>query len=97
MDVEPDATSQFVVAEAGWRFGAMAKTSPVQFEIPNRTGAVLQISGRAANVNDVESPAELCTLTRWTDRRRGHGDSDVPPAPVFALGLSTRRAADRWS
>lgn len=90
--VEPDATSRFVVAERSWRFGAMAKSSPVQFEIPNRTGAVLHISGRAANVNDVESPAELCTLTRWTVGGAGHTDSDVPPAPAFALGLSTRRA-----
>ena len=90
--VEPDATSKFVVAETGWRFGSVAKTSPAQFEIPNRTGAVLHVSGRAANVNDVESPAELCTLTRWTVGGAGHSDSDVPPEPAFALGLSIRRA-----
>ena len=29
-DVEPDATSLFVVGEAAWRFGAAAKTSPVR-------------------------------------------------------------------
>lgn len=85
---EPDATSRFAVAEAGWRFGSTGRTSPVQFEIPNRTGAVVQISGRAANVNDLESPAELSTLTRWTVGGAGHGDADVPPAPVFALGLA---------
>lgn len=84
--VEPDATSRFAVAEAGWRFGATSRTSPVHFEIPNRTGAVMQISGRAANVNNLESPAELCTLTRWTVGGAGHSDVEVPPAPVFALG-----------
>ncbi|HWQ54852.1 MAG TPA: hypothetical protein VN442_14290, partial [Bryobacteraceae bacterium] len=89
--VEPDATSLFAVAEAGWRFGAMGKSSAVQFEIPNRTGAVVQISGRAANVNDLESPSELCTLTRWTVGGAGHSDSEVPPEPVFAIGLARSR------
>lgn len=89
--VEPDATSLFAVAEAGWRFGATAKGSPVRFEIPNRTGAVVQVSGRAANVNDLESPAELCTLTRWTVGGAGHSDADVPPAPVFALARGRSR------
>lgn len=88
--VEPDATSLFAVAEAGWRFGATAKSSPVRFEIPNRTGAVAQVSGRAANANGLESPAELCTLTRWTVGGAGHSDADVPPPPVF--GLSRGRA-----
>ncbi|MFB3829028.1 MAG: phage tail protein [Bryobacteraceae bacterium] len=89
--VEPDATSTFAVAETGWHFGAMAKSSPVEFEVPNRTGAVMQISGRSANVNDVEAPAELCTLTRWTVGGGTQGDADVPPAPMFGLGLSQRR------
>lgn len=87
-DIEPDATSSFVVAESSWRFGATAQSSPVSFEIPNRTGAVLHISGRAANVNDVESAPELATVTRWTIGGAGHADSDVPPQPVFGLGLS---------
>jgi hypothetical protein len=90
-DIEPDATSSFVIAEAGWHFGAATKTSPVQFEIPNRTGAVVQIVGRAANVNDQEPPYELSTVTRWVVGGAGGGDTDVPPAPVFALELSPGR------
>ena len=86
--VEPDATSRFTVAEPGWRFGSTAKAGPVRFEVPNRTGAVVQISGRAANALDVESAAELCTLTRWKIGGAGQGDADVPPAPVFAVGLA---------
>ncbi|HZT34218.1 MAG TPA: phage tail protein [Bryobacteraceae bacterium] len=89
--VEPDATSEFAVAESGWHFGASAKSSPVQFEIPNRAGAVLHISGRAANVNDEEAAPELCTLTRWVVGGSGHTDADLPPTPVFGLGLAQGR------
>ena len=64
-DVEPDATSVFVVAENSWRFGALTKSSPVQFAIPNRGGEVVQVSGRSANVNDVECAPEISTVTRW--------------------------------
>ena len=88
-DTVPDATSYFVVAESGWHAGATAHASPVQFEIPNRTGATVHISGRAANVNDEESPLELCTLTRWVIGGSGGLDADVPPAPSFGMGFST--------
>src|SRR5581483_8667647 len=91
-DVAPDATSQFVIAEAGWHVGASGKTSPVQFEIPNRTGAVVQVLGAAANVNDQEGPYELCTVTRWTIGGAGAGgDTNVLPAPIFALSLLAGR------
>src|SRR5579864_992085 len=87
-DTEPDASSYFVVAESGWHFAASAKTSPVQFEIPNRAGATVQISGQAANVTDSESPLELCTVTRWVIGGGGALDGDVPPTPSFGFGLS---------
>ena len=64
--VQPDATSLFVVAEAAWHFAAATKTSPVQFEIPNETGVTLHMQGRGANVNNLEGPPLLSTLTRWT-------------------------------
>ncbi len=88
-DITPDATSQFVIAEAGWHLAASSKTSPVQFEIPNRTGAVVEILGAAANVNDQEAAYELSTVSRWIIGGAGidQGDIDVPPAPIFALSL----------
>jgi hypothetical protein len=91
-DTQPDATSFFVVAEAGWHFAVASKTSPVQFDIPNRTGAVLQIQGRAANVNNLENPSALSTLTRWVVGGGGLGDTDVPPLPLFGLGPSSSQS-----
>ncbi len=85
-DVEPDATSGFVVAEGAWAFGAVVKTSPVQFQVPNRTGAMIQISGRAANVNDGEASYELSPLVRW-QIGGGASDAGVPPAPDFGIDV----------
>jgi hypothetical protein len=87
--VQPDATSQFVVAEAAWHFAASAKTSPVEFEIPNETGVTLHIQGRGANVNNLEGPPLLSTLTRWMIGGGGLGDLAAPPQPVFGLGTSS--------
>jgi hypothetical protein len=84
-DVEPDASSFFAIAEAGWHFGALTKSSPVQFSIPNRAGEVVQIMGRAANVNDTECSPEISTVTRWMIGGAGTVDADVPPAPFFGL------------
>jgi hypothetical protein len=88
-DITPDSTSFFVVCEAGWRFGALSATSPVSFDVPNRTGATVQLSGRAANVVDIEAPYELSPLRRWTigGAQGSELDSDVPPAPVFGLNV----------
>jgi len=87
--VQPDATSLFVVAEAAWHFAAAAKTSPVQFEVPNETGVTLHIQGRGANVNNLEGPPLLSTLTRWMIGGGGLGDMAAPPQPVFGLGTSS--------
>jgi hypothetical protein len=87
-DVHPDASSCWVVAEAGWQFGALSKTPPVQFEVPNRGGETVEIMGKAANVNDIECAGELSTVTRWQIEGSGVSDSDVPPAPHFGLGLA---------
>jgi hypothetical protein len=83
-DIEPDSSSFFVVAEPSWRFGALTTTGPAAFEIPDRTDATVHVSGRAANVYDEECSPDLCPLTR---HRIGGGgaDTDVPPAPQFAL------------
>jgi len=83
--VEPDATSFFVVAEAGWHFAAMTKSSPVQFEVPNLAGEVVQITGLAANINDAECAAALSLVTRWQIGGSGTSDADVPGVPFFGL------------
>jgi hypothetical protein len=86
-DVAPDAGSRFVVAESGWRFGATATASPVRFEVPNRAGATIHVTGVAANANDVESPLALATVTRWylSGALASGSDADAPPLPVFGL------------
>jgi hypothetical protein len=83
--VEPDATSFFAVAEAGWHFAALTKSSPVQFVVPNLAGEVVQITGLAANVNDVECAAALSLVTRWQIGGSGTSDADVPGVPFFGL------------
>jgi hypothetical protein len=87
--VEPDATSFFVVAESTWHFGGIGATSPVSMFVPNREGATVHVSGRAANALDKESPYELAPLTRWQigGAQGGSLDADVPPEPVFGLNL----------
>jgi hypothetical protein len=85
-DVEPDATSFFTVAEAAWHFAAVAENSPIQFTIPNRTGEVVEITGRAANVNNLECSPQLSIVTRWTIGGSGSADTQVPPPPYFGLG-----------
>ena len=88
--VLPDASSFFVISEAGWKLGATSPTSPVEFPIPNRGGATLQISGRSANANGQESSPELSPLTRWQigggSSAGGGLDSGLPPTPTFGLG-----------
>jgi hypothetical protein len=86
-DIEPDSSSFFVIAEPSWRFGALTITGPALFEIPDRADATVHVSGRAANVQHEECSPDLCPLTR---HRIGGGgtDTDVPPAPQFALYAS---------
>ena len=91
--LEPDTGSYFVVSEAGWQFGALTQSSPVQFAIPNRSGQVVQITGRSANVNDAECAPELSTVTRWQIGGSGAADSAAPPQPAFGLAAGARRGA----
>jgi hypothetical protein len=96
--VAPDASSEFVIAESGWHFGAAAASAPVEFEVPNRIGATVHVSGRAANVHDRETSPELSPLTRW--RISGAGgplDRDVPGRPVFGLTPRGRGAVELTS
>ncbi|MGH9674827.1 MAG: phage tail protein, partial [Bryobacteraceae bacterium] len=87
--VAPDATSKFVIAQPTWRLGASGSTSPVVFEAPNRPGATVHVSGRAANVHGREAAYELSPLTRWQIDGGGGSlvDNDVAEAPTFAVSV----------
>ena len=86
----PDATSFFAVSESSWRFGGKGSSSPLPVTVPERMGAAVQLSARAANVADDEASYALSPLTRWTIGQSGAlaADSDVPPAPLFGLSVS---------
>jgi Putative phage tail protein len=92
-DVEPDATSFFVISESSWRFGAMGATSPIPIDVPERIENGVQVSARAANVADEEAAYELSPLTRWViGQSEGlSADSDVPPAPQFGVAVAPSR------
>ncbi|MDX2153229.1 MAG: phage tail protein [Bryobacteraceae bacterium] len=85
--VQPDSSSRFAVSEAAWHFAAATPSSPVQFEVPNRTGATVQIVGRPSNLYNEECPIELCEVARWqVGGAPGQlSDVDVPGAPTFGL------------
>jgi hypothetical protein len=58
----------------------------VEFDVPNRAGATVQVCGRAANARDVESSYELSVISRWKIGGAGNvGDMDVPSKPAFGL------------
>ncbi|MBL8179954.1 MAG: hypothetical protein JNK48_35065 [Bryobacterales bacterium] len=92
----PDATSLFCVAESSWNFGASTSTDIVDFEVPNRPGAWIQIIGRAASGSGEESDAGLSPLTRWAlNGAAGQAmDTAPPPMPYFGLSYSGRGNAD---
>ena len=83
---EPDATSYFAVAMSGWNPGASTTSATAQFAIPNWRGEVAQITGRAANVNNLECDPGNSIVTRWQIGGAGVADTAVPPAPLFGLG-----------
>lgn len=88
--VLPDASSSWVVIDSSWVPAATTSSSPANFAVPNREGATLQVTGRAANASNRECSPELSPVTRW--RLNGSSgtqlDSDVPPEPTFALSTS---------
>ncbi len=88
--LQPDATSAFLVADSAWQFGASSNASPVSFEVPNREGITIHVSGRAANVRDEECAFELSPLTRWriTGAAGDTVDSNVPGQPAFTLSVT---------
>ncbi|MDP9170592.1 MAG: hypothetical protein M3N54_08250, partial [Acidobacteriota bacterium] len=89
----PDASSFFVVSESSWRFGAKGNANPIPISVAERIGAGVQICARAANIADGEAAYELSPLTRWVIGQSGGllADADVPPAPLFAVNVSSTR------
>ncbi len=89
-DLIPDSSSYFTVAQSSFQFGATSNSSPAQFVVPNRPGAIIQISGRSANAINTECPYAISPLTRWQIGETGslNEDADVPAQPVFGLSLS---------
>jgi hypothetical protein len=82
--VMPDATSQFVIVDGAWKFAAVSGTTPIQFELPYQPGMVIQITGKAANVNNLEASPDLCPVTRCA-LGGGRPDSGTAPVPDFTL------------
>lgn len=89
-NIAPDATSEFLIAGASWQFGATTTSSPVNFSVPNMTGAVVEVSGLAANVNDDECSYLLSPLTQWqiTGGAGSELDVSVPAQPTFGLSAT---------
>ncbi len=88
-EIDPDESTVFVVSGNTWHFAGRAKFSPARFQIPNRRDRVLQITGRAANAQNIESLEGLSVLTRWRVGGGGLGvaDQDVPPEPSFGAAV----------
>ena len=89
--IQPDQTSQFVVAEAGWHFGAAGSCGPLVFEVPNQVGVTVHVNGRSANVQNYECAYALSLVTRWQITGGGLPvDTGVSGTPVFGLTTTNR-------
>jgi hypothetical protein len=76
--------STFVICESAWKLVAISSHSPALFDIPYRTGAVIEVTGRSANLQNQESNPALAPVTRLA---LGANATDVglPGAPIFSL------------
>ncbi|MCS7024721.1 MAG: phage tail protein [Bryobacteraceae bacterium] len=83
----PNTSSQFVIAESNWHFGSRTQGRVAEFEVPNRGGSTVHITGRSANGAGIETEPGLAPVTRWTLGGTGGrgGDLGVPGAPLFGL------------
>jgi hypothetical protein len=90
----PDASSRFVLAEGSWRSGAIGSSSPIRITVPERIGAFVHVSARAANVAGDEAEYDLSPVTRWLVGQSGGllADAGVPTAPLFGVTVSGARA-----
>ena len=89
--IEPDSTSKFVVAEAGWNSAGVTSTAESTFVGPNRPDEVIEIVGLPVNALGVEGAIEDALVTRHVLMSgAGAGDTDVPGAPSFAISTLGR-------
>jgi hypothetical protein len=90
--VQPDSTSTVCIAEPSWQFGGTTDTEEIRLILPGLEGVGIQVVGRAATAQDVETPMEASPMSVHVIGGAGGGeaDRDVPPEPVF--GLSTTGA-----
>ncbi|MEZ5365165.1 MAG: phage tail protein [Bryobacterales bacterium] len=86
-EIEPDISTIFTVSDNTWRFGGRARSSPARFAVPNLQDRVVQVTGRAANAQNVESLEGLALVSRWRIGGGGVGVADAapPPEPLFAV------------
>ena len=86
--VQPNSTSTFVIAQGTYQFGAITRTSPAQFTIPNQAGNIIEVSGRAANSNGLETPYGVSPLTRYRIGGAGIDAVDSAPPGLPSYGLT---------
>ena len=91
----PPASSRW--RESGWQFGALAKSSPVQFAIPNRSGETVQITRAGGQRERCGMRAELSTVTRWQigGAPAAAATQTFRPQPFFGMGAGTGAAGRR--
>jgi hypothetical protein len=79
-----NTSSVFVVAEAAWKLAAISANTPATFEISYRSGSVIEITGRAANILNQESNPDLAPVTRM-QLGGGANDFGLPATPYCSL------------
>jgi hypothetical protein len=83
-DPFPDTLSagdSVVIADASWRLAGRSYSDQITWEVPNRAGLAIQISGRSSTASGMEAPIEQSYLYRYTITG-GVGsllDSQLPP------------------
>lgn len=87
--VPPDASSEFVIAEAGWRAAGISRSDEIRFFVPSGSGTTIQFIGLAVSANGIESAESESLLGRYELALGGGVDRDVPPKPVFGLASAS--------
>ena len=76
-----------VIADASWRLAGRSYSDQITWEVPNRAGLPIQITGRSSTASGLEAPIEQSYVYRYTITG-GAGsllDSQLPP--IAALDI----------